>query len=122
MGEFEMMQRIDALEKEVKALRGQKYDSMKQTAVDAICQKYPNLDDSFDMVFESACLHVQVEESDTQFDVNRKIEDEVRAICKKYKMEEPCNSREVFNKYIEKVKKQEEDNQRYAEELKQSFV
>lgn len=122
MSEIELTQRINSLEKELGILKGQKYESMKRTAVDCIRSSYPNADERMDMVYESACLHVQVSDADTQSDVNRKIEEEVRSICRKYNLQEPSNSSVDIKDYWDKMQRKEEGDRKYAEEVRNSFA
>lgn len=118
MGENEMMQRMAALESKIKTLESQKYENMKQVAVDVILRKYPNLDERYELLIETACLRTQIAETDTQFDVNRKIEEEFLAVCKKAKVEDPSNSAHDVHKWLEDRQKKEADEARNAEELK----
>lgn len=118
MGENEMMQRIAALESKIKTLESQKYENMKQVAVDVIFRKYPNLDERYELLLETACLRTQIAETDTQFDVNRKIEEEFLSVCKKAKVEDPSNSTLDVHKWLEDRQKKEADEAKNAEELK----
>jgi len=124
MNEIEMMQRLAALESEVKTLKKQKFEGMKQVAVEAIRRKYPNLnlDDRYELLFESACHHVEIKESDSQFDVTSKIEAELRNVCKKANIEEPTTGNAIVESYLKKRQLKENDNQTYAEQVAESFA
>lgn len=89
MLEQELTERITALENEVKALRGQKYEDMKQQAADAIVNKY-RLDDSYQLLVESAGRHIQITDGDTLSDVTAAMEDELRTICQRAGKPEPA--------------------------------
>lgn len=117
MNETEMMQRLAALESEVKALKSQKFENMKQAAVDAIYRKYPNLDERYEMIMDYACHRVQVSETDTQFDVTSRIEEELKQACRKAQIDEPSDTTADIQRWFSKHQKQASDDQKFAEEL-----
>lgn len=121
MSELELMQRISALESEVKNLKAQKHENMKRIAVDHLYDKYPTMDDSYELFLDSACQHVQILDVDNQDDVNTKVENELIALCKKHGKEEPSQSIAAKN-WIENYHKNEEENRKHAETLKKTFV
>lgn len=82
MNEIEMLQRIDALEREIVALKGQKYEDMKQQAAERISDRY-KLSDDYELLLESAQRHIEVGDTDTLGDVTARLEDELKAVCKK---------------------------------------
>lgn len=90
MNEIEMLQRIDALEREIVALKGQKYEDMKQQAAERISDRY-KLGDDYELLLESACRHIKVSDGDTLGDVTAAMESELKEICRKARKPEPAD-------------------------------
>ncbi len=90
MLEQELTERITALENEVKALRGQKYEDMKQQAAERIADRY-RLDDSYLLLLESASRHISIGDTDTLSDVTARLEEELKSVCKRAGKTEPAD-------------------------------
>ncbi len=116
MNEQEMLARICALENEVKALRGQKYEDMKQQAADAIVNKY-RLDDSYQLLLESAARHISVSSTDTLGDVTAAMEDELRAVCKRAGKPEPADSVGMITNWAQERARIEASDIEYSRNL-----
>lgn len=90
MLEQELTERITALENEVKALRGQKYEDMKQQAAQRISDRY-KLGDDYELLLESAQRHIEVGNTDTLSDVTARLEEELKSVCKRAGKPEPAD-------------------------------
>lgn len=116
MNEIEMLQRIDALEREIVALKGQKYEDMKQQAAERIASKF-RLSDDYELLLESASRHISISDTDTLGDVTARLEDELKAVCKRAGKAEPADSVGMITNWAQERARVEASDIEYSRNL-----
>lgn len=116
MNEIEMLQRIDALEREIVALKGQKYEDLKQQAAERISDRY-KLGDDYELLLESAQRHIEVGDTDTLGDVTARLEDELRAVCKRAGKPEPADSVGMITNWAQERARVEASNVEFSKTI-----
>ena len=116
MNEIEMLQRIDALEREIVALKGQKYEDMKQQAAERISDRY-KLGDDYELLLESAQRHIEVGDTDTLSDVTARLEEELKSVCKRAGKPEPADSVGMITNWAQERARVEASDIEYSRNL-----
>ena len=116
MNEIEMLQRIDALEREIVALKGQKYEDMKQQAAERISDRY-KLGDDYELLLESAQRHIEAGDTDTLSDVTARLEEELKSVCKRAGKPEPADSVGMITNWAQERARVEASDIEYARNI-----
>lgn len=114
-------ERIAALEKENAMLRKQYSENFRQQAAEKLVEKY-RLAEDYELFLENAMNKVVVNDGDTISEVADRMYDIIKDSCRRSGVEVPITPREEMDDYIQKLKKKQVDNERYAEQMKKSFV
>ena len=114
-------ERVAELEKENAKLRKQNSENFRQQAAEQLIEKY-NLTEEYDIFLDYAKEKVEVNDADTISDVADRMYEIIKNACKRSGVEVPKTSSEKMGDYLKKINEKQKDDERYAEELKKSFV